>query len=373
MKDGVIKNDGTSRLIKANLPATYEQLRVMAENGTLPVDILFNAAGWDVIPDFLNKANLLQDYTATQYGLDSTATVNDIFMALKMPAGYYGFEVNATFQDGTPASGLELKGLLAFDQSVAVTDENGFCYAMSTESAPVVDFTDYLGIVSKTETIQAVDGQTYTPVEITVEKDTEMYLLKASCKKRSYAGALLDFCAVGGGGGGSNSASHSGRGGGGGGYAVNKLGVQGGDTFTFTVGSGGAAQQSGGTTSIVKNGETFATASGGGGGTYNTGGSGNGNGGYTTSSSSTSHGGDGSVRVFNDESLPLPGGGGGGGIQTGRGGKDFGGNGVKNGNGGAGTGPGGGGGGCYDSTATGKTYTGGSGHAGAVYVRARFE
>lgn len=79
MKDGVIKNDGTSRLIKANLPATYEEMRTMAAAGTLPADILFNDAGWDVLPDFLNKANLMKDQTATLFGLGPDAVPDDVF------------------------------------------------------------------------------------------------------------------------------------------------------------------------------------------------------------------------------------------------------------------------------------------------------
>ena len=82
MKDGVIKHDGTSRLIKANLPATYEAMRAMAATGALPMDILFNAAGWDILPDFLNKENLLTDKTAAQFGLDNTATPEMVFNIL---------------------------------------------------------------------------------------------------------------------------------------------------------------------------------------------------------------------------------------------------------------------------------------------------
>ena len=82
MRDGVIKHDGTSRLIKANLPATYEELRAMAKSATLPVDVLFNAAGWDILPTFLNKENLLKDATAALFGLGADAVPDHVFSAI---------------------------------------------------------------------------------------------------------------------------------------------------------------------------------------------------------------------------------------------------------------------------------------------------
>ena len=80
MKDGIIKDAGKSRLIKAVFPATYEEFKKMAAAGTLPLDILFNADGWSQAPTFLNKANLLTDDTATLLGLtEEDPTVNGAF------------------------------------------------------------------------------------------------------------------------------------------------------------------------------------------------------------------------------------------------------------------------------------------------------
>lgn len=94
MKDGVIKNDGTSRLIKANLPATYEQLRTMAAAGALPADILFNAAGWDVLPDFLNKKNLLTDETAALFGLGGDSVPDEVLRLLKKAVDDHALEIS---------------------------------------------------------------------------------------------------------------------------------------------------------------------------------------------------------------------------------------------------------------------------------------
>lgn len=78
MNDGIIKADGTSRLMRAELPATYEEFKAQAAAGTLPMDILFNAAGWTQLPTFLNKGALLKDLTAALFGLDETAVPDDV-------------------------------------------------------------------------------------------------------------------------------------------------------------------------------------------------------------------------------------------------------------------------------------------------------
>ena len=79
MNDGIIKENGTSRLMRASLPATYEEFRLKAAAGTQPLDIMFNADGWTQLPTFLNTANLLKASTADLYGLGADATPNDVF------------------------------------------------------------------------------------------------------------------------------------------------------------------------------------------------------------------------------------------------------------------------------------------------------
>lgn len=78
MIDGIIKADGTSRLMRATLPATYDEFKAQAAAGTLPLDVLFNAEGWNQLPTFLNKSNLLKDATATLFGMGTGATPNDV-------------------------------------------------------------------------------------------------------------------------------------------------------------------------------------------------------------------------------------------------------------------------------------------------------
>lgn len=82
MKDGIIKADGTSRRVKANFPATYEEFRAQAAAGTLSMDVLFQATGWSQQPDFLNKAALLRDDTAALFGLRSDALPDQVLRFL---------------------------------------------------------------------------------------------------------------------------------------------------------------------------------------------------------------------------------------------------------------------------------------------------
>lgn len=82
MIDGIIKADGTSRLMRATLPATYEAFRAAAAAGTLPLDVLFNESGWSQQPTFLNKANLLTDATAALFGLGAEAVPDNAFSFL---------------------------------------------------------------------------------------------------------------------------------------------------------------------------------------------------------------------------------------------------------------------------------------------------
>lgn len=84
MKDGIIKGDGTSRKMKATLPATYEEFKQAAGAGEQPLDVMFNAPGWQQQPTFLNKQNLLSDTTATELGFTDLpgATVDQAFLKL---------------------------------------------------------------------------------------------------------------------------------------------------------------------------------------------------------------------------------------------------------------------------------------------------
>lgn len=82
MKDGIIKGDGTSRKMKATLPATYEEFKRAAEAGEQTLDVMFNAPGWQQQPTFLNKQNLGQDKTMAVYNRGPEGTVDDLFQSV---------------------------------------------------------------------------------------------------------------------------------------------------------------------------------------------------------------------------------------------------------------------------------------------------
>ena len=87
MKDGIIKADGTSRLVRSvpdfkNRYPSYDAFAAAMAAGTIPMDILFNKSGWSQLPDFLNKENLLKDSTAARYGLAEDAVPDNVFSAI---------------------------------------------------------------------------------------------------------------------------------------------------------------------------------------------------------------------------------------------------------------------------------------------------
>lgn len=91
MNDGIIKDDGTSRLLrsvsdfKSKYP-TYDEFADALVNGSLPVDVLFNGAGWAQQPDFLNKASLLKDTTASLFQLGTDAVPDEVLAVLSKAA-----------------------------------------------------------------------------------------------------------------------------------------------------------------------------------------------------------------------------------------------------------------------------------------------
>lgn len=99
MTDGIIKETKNSRLLKANFPATYDELVSLAANAGIPADVLFNADGWQQLPTFLNKKTLLQDSTAYVLGLIGDPTVDDAFAAqMQYTLGQFKKKLPTTFQ-----------------------------------------------------------------------------------------------------------------------------------------------------------------------------------------------------------------------------------------------------------------------------------
>lgn len=84
MNDGIIKGEGNSRYLKTvadflSKYPTYEAFARAFMEGTLPIDLNgINEAGWDQLPTWLNKENLLKDLTSAIYNKGVDATLNDV-------------------------------------------------------------------------------------------------------------------------------------------------------------------------------------------------------------------------------------------------------------------------------------------------------
>lgn len=134
MIDGIIKGDGTSRFLAGSLPATYEEFKQLVEQKKLPVDLLFNPAGWSQLPTFLNKANLFSDPAAEKYGA-GVVTPDAAFSFLGQYAlhwwkrktlGYY--EATWTIPTGTGNQNQGISGIINTSvvySSELEVDENG--------------------------------------------------------------------------------------------------------------------------------------------------------------------------------------------------------------------------------------------------------
>lgn len=92
MQDSIIKGTGNSRYLKSSLEGitTWEQFRAALLAGTLPIDLNgVNADGFQQLGDPLNKATLLKDATAKQFGLTASAVPDDVLSYLGQYAEYW--------------------------------------------------------------------------------------------------------------------------------------------------------------------------------------------------------------------------------------------------------------------------------------------
>lgn len=148
MKDGIIKGIGASRRIYAHLPATYEEFRMQAANGTLEMDVLFNALGWSQQPDFLNRKNLLQGSTANLYGLTDDAVPNDALYAIgRLNSGLgnefmwsrTGTEYTPKLSPALTESEYEAGAQLQYSQNVVYNKELSAFELVNPEVATISD------------------------------------------------------------------------------------------------------------------------------------------------------------------------------------------------------------------------------------------
>lgn len=147
MMDGIIKADGTSRLMRATLPATYEEFKAQAAAGTLPLDVLFNSDGWSQMPTFLNKANLLKDATAALFGLGANAVPDDVFAFLGKYAQYWWRRRQPTMVYTTTESPSTKQVYIIYNPG-------------STSATRPINYSDSISVDQSTGTISLVNPQT---------------------------------------------------------------------------------------------------------------------------------------------------------------------------------------------------------------------
>lgn len=407
MTDGVIKGDGTSRLAKASgWPETYEEFKALAESSGIPFDLLFNAAGWQQLPTFLNKANLLQDFTATLLGLDPAddPTVDDAFLNVFLTSANAGLLKIQVYETGTttPISGVHITGATDLLGGDLYADDNGLAVGMATfETSTLQVDTAYIDLAGQTIFSGATPAQQITEITLYATRvsnpDGKIETFTASTQKMfTNAVGRVDVHCVGAGAGGSSGygdyefddtlrISAYGGLGGGQGYSTyrNSVSCPKNQLFSITIGSHGVggAQISNGPTNPSKNPGSAGGSTSCLGVTANGGAVGATTGGSATQLSQTTAAGTAASRtnyLFNNSSLGIvPGGAGGGGqAYAGNysGARSVGGD-LNGGDGGtattssanagqnaAGPGGGGGGGGSYHK----PRYTGGSEGIGAA-------
>ena len=372
--------------------------KVLAEAGEDDTKWMTPLQAKNAIFTLATKApNILADSTKEIFGLDQSATVNDVFVVLGLGAGKYGYGITLKYPDGTPAAGLKVTGVTDRLGQAITTDENGYFLAVATTTSITFSvnqgYFDINNITNKT--INSTSVVTSQEVSFEYKTITNYILLQTSQQLKFSRAYKLDLTAVGGGGGSTGVSTKARFGaGGGGGYVQTILDVEvtTSDIIKITIGSGGsilymeatANGYNGGVTKVEKNNIQILSANGGGGSGYNNStsyaskGVGNGNGGIRLAAIENPTNGTG--YIFNESSLGIAGGGGGGGFlygagQTGmKGGTPNGANGgyVDTNNntayraGNAGVGGGGGAGGSQQISTKADASPGGT---GGVYIR----
>ncbi len=273
MRDGIIKGDGTSRFMKAALPDTYESFKAACASGAQPLDILMNLAGWDTIPDFLNKETLLQDETEVAlFGNAANRTVDAVFrgIAFKFKAisdGLATVKVTITDEGGKPVSGVLLTNVQSDTGGTVLSDASGIVNGYIAEGNAKIAVSGYGDLVDAAiPTFTAVAGGSYTKT-LTVKRRTYLNITASKTFRFSGDVATVDVALVDGGDSGgwgnyrtdasgnevNNNVDLIGGRGGNAGKAGKQTGIkpEPGKTYQAVVGSGGTDGNAGGKSSFM--------------------------------------------------------------------------------------------------------------------------
>ena len=155
MIDGIIKADGTSRLMRAELPATYEEFRAQCHAGAQPLDVLFNSAGWSQLPTFLNKANLLKDTTASLFGLDANAVPDEVLALIPE-------QINEKARIATGSYTGTGKGGASYPNTASVDFDAKAIILMEVSEPPAYEYYSFMMIATKERTAAKVRREAST-------------------------------------------------------------------------------------------------------------------------------------------------------------------------------------------------------------------
>lgn len=337
LKDGIIAETKNSRLLKADLPATYAELVELAANAGIPADVLFNAEGWQQLPTFLNKKNLLQDSTAGLLGLTGDPTVDDAFVALLLTVKQMALVRVTVTVAGSPAiADIEVTGLEGLDGGAVYTDASGEAVGFAPAGEVSISTPTYQDLPAAPAVTRELAAGEIVDVSLTIGSapqagDKSVTSTTSGIRFSPYVTGV-DVCCIGGGAGGESGTTgdiypegyyYQGGNGGGQGTIKNSFGIVP-DTkqeYTAEVGAKGLGsynRKASAPTSFATNGgDTSFLGVIASGGRVNAGGQGavyryspyespN-----TTEIEATT-GSSNTVHIFNDESIPLTGGSGGG-------------------------------------------------------------
>ena len=219
MTDGVIKGDGTSRLAKASgWPETYEGFKALAESSGIPLDLIFNSAGWQQLPTFLNKANLLQDFTATLLGLDPAddPTVDEAFLNVFMTSINGGLLKIQVYETGTttPIGGVHITGVTDLLGGELYADANGLAIGLTTAETTTLQVdAAYIDLTGQTVFSGATPAQQITEITLYATRvsnpDGKIETFTASAQKMfTDAVRRVDVHCVGAGAGGQSGGGY---------------------------------------------------------------------------------------------------------------------------------------------------------------------
>ena len=258
-------------------------------------------------------------------GLDETATPNDAFSRITLGNKRYGINLYVKYEDGTPASGINIQTTADVLTGSKTTNADGYLFLVQDKTSFMAKVQDsqFPKDLKTNAEINIELSDTITNANMILERNEDVITVTSSGAIYFTPSATsVDICCVGGGGAGFDPYNTLGASGGGGGYTQNQIRYSlsglsylivsiGAGGNRISAGGGGGQGDNGGRTSVGTSSSDICSANGGGAGTYSSGGIGSGNGGNATNSS-YNHGSSSNTYIFNEQSLGLAGGGGGG-------------------------------------------------------------